>query len=575
MSVIRPKAEVNSKANLKSGFGEIVFELNSRIAEGCKVIAIELYPPYDEAFLQNNLLNRLNVDVVINSEEIFFRSNIISERIKDNLTDDRIYGVMSHYSIEDFIDKNKFKDLESTIDNLISSEKTVVIYGVGVALFDNVDLVIYSDLTRWEIQLRYRSGEFSNWKANNSGEDVHKMIKRGYFFEWRVMDRLKRKLFAKIDYFLNLENEKVPLLLDRFSYLGALKEISKSPFSVVPFFDSGIWGGTWLQNTFEIRKDEKNLAWCFNCVPEENSLIISFTNGEFEIPANNIIFLYPEEILGPKVYGRFGAEFPIRFNLLDTMGGQNLSLQVHPKVDYIQNVFGAHYTQDESYYILDSMDDAIVYLGVNEGVSKGDLFKALEIKSTGEKRFDENKYINQIEIKKHDHFSIPSGTIHSSGKNSVVLEISATPNRFTMKLWDWERVDLDGKPRPVHLNHGKENVDIYKDTVWVNNELVNKFILIREEEGWEEIITGLHETEFIETRRHKFNRTIQIENHNSVNVICLVEGEKAVIKSIDGSFSPYTFGYTQPVIIPENISGYCIEPVDGSDELMVIQAFVR
>lgn len=87
------------------------------------------------------------------------------------------------------------------------------------------------------------------------------------------------------------------------------------------------------------------------------------------------------------LYTRFGAEFPIRFDFLDTMGGQNLSLQVHPLNDYIYEQFGMHYTQDESYYMLDAKEDAVVYLGLKDDVDPEAMIGDLERAQTGEISF--------------------------------------------------------------------------------------------------------------------------------------------------------------------------------------------
>ena len=83
----------------------------------------------------------------------------------------------------------------------------------------------------------------------------------------------------------------------------------------------------------------------------------------FELPSVDLVLLKSKELLGEPVEARFGKDFPIRFDFLDTMGGGNLSLQVHPTTQFIRDSFGMYYTQDESYYMVDAEEDAVVYLG--------------------------------------------------------------------------------------------------------------------------------------------------------------------------------------------------------------------
>ena len=92
----------------------------------------------------------------------------------------------------------------------------------------------------------------------------------------------------------------------------------------------------------------------------------------------NLTLLYPRELLGDAVFSRFGAEFPIRFDFLDTMGGGNLSLQVHPKTQFIREHFGMQYTQDESYYLLDAGDDGSVYLGLKTHIDREAMIRDLK-----------------------------------------------------------------------------------------------------------------------------------------------------------------------------------------------------
>lgn len=282
-------------------------------------------------------------------------------------------------------------------------------------------------------------------------------------------------------------------------------------------------------------------------------------------------------MLGAPVEARFGKDFPIRFDFLDTIGGGNLSLQVHPTTHFIREQFGMAYTQDESYYLLDAGEDAVVYLGLKKGVDRKQMIEDLRAAQRGEIVFDAEKYVNKWPAKKHDHYLIPGGTIHCSGAGSMVLEISSTPNIFTFKLWDWGRLGLDGKPRPINVERGRQVIQWERDTDYAREHLVNHFSDVAEGEGWKEIKTGLHPNEFIETHRTSFSVPVTARTQDSVHVLNLVEGEEAVVESPDGRFEPFVVHYAETFIIPACVETYTIRPCGLSEgkTCMTIRASVR
>jgi transglutaminase-like putative cysteine protease len=127
----------------------------------------------------------------------------------------------------------------------------------------------------------------------------------------------------------------------------------------------------------------------------------------------------------------------------------------------------------------------------------------------------------------------------------MVLEISATPYIFTFKLWDWGRLGLDGKPRPINIEHGSRVIQWDRTTEWVHDNLVNQFETAEVNDAYEEEHTGLHELEFIETRRYTIHTEAEIKLHDAVSMCNLVDGESAEISSPDHTFEPFTVHYAE------------------------------
>ncbi|MFI6423719.1 class I mannose-6-phosphate isomerase [Promicromonospora sp. NPDC050880] len=537
-------------------------------------IVVDTYPASDVDAYVREIERALPAATVVDVERAAARSpEDIEALIGDNLTDDRVFGVMSHRTLDALYDPAR---LDEVARRVADADGQVVLVGWGASLVPApAATLVLADLARWEIQQRYRSG-LPNWRAANGSDDALRKFKRGYFVEWRLADRHKRQLFERIDFLLDANVSVADAkLVTGDAFRAGLAAATAGPFRVVPFFDPGVWGGQWMKDVCDLDPAQENYAWCFDCVPEENSLLLAVGDEVVEIPAMDAVLARPVELLGERTFARFGAEFPIRFDFLDTMEGGNLSLQVHPLTDYIQRTFGMHYTQDESYYLLDAADDAVVYLGMKTGADPEAMAADLRSARSGAVDFPVEKYVNSFPAKKHDHFLIPAGTVHCSGADSMVLEISATPYIFTFKMWDWGRVGLDGVPRPIHLDHALANVQWDRDTEWTAEHLVDRVETVAEGDGWREERTGLHELEFIEVRRHWFTGPVDHDTGGTVNVLNLVEGSAAVVESPDGAFEPFVVHYAETFIVPAAAGRYRVRPLGGEPRHATVKAFVR
>lgn len=535
------------------------------------VVVVDCYPATDLEEVRAGLAP-LRADRVILSDDSAKSKEALQQMLADTLTEDRVFGVMTTGKLADCFDPARLQAARADIAQ--QRDGLTLVYGVGAALLTAGDLLVVADLTRWEIQLRWRAGQ-PNWRADNAGAPILAKYKRGFFAEWRFADKHKLPLLGRMDFYLDTNLAGQPVIVNGDAFRQALSHTAGRPFRTVPYFDPGVWGGQWMKKVCGLDRSAPNYAWSFDGVPEENGLMFSFGGVVAQSPALNLVLTQPRRLLGERVYARFGAEFPIRFDLLDTMGGQNLSLQVHPLTQYIQQTFNMRYTQDESYYLLDAQEGGVVYLGLKNGVDPEEMMAALRRAQAGEEAFDAERFVNTYPVKKHDHFAIPAGTVHCSGENTMVLEVSATPYIFTFKLWDWGRLGLDGLPRPTHLDHGEKNIQWERDDDWVRANLLGQERLLRDEEGCRVEKTGLHATEFIGTYRYTLQKPCQVYTGDSVNVLNLVEGSAAVVRSPEGRFEEYVVHYAETFIVPASVHSYELAPLTPGETVKILLALVK
>ena len=556
-----------------TGWDNIIRTLTEAWADQ-PVWVIDLYTgTYEEDFIE---AFRKTGRRIIDTRSLMRPEEELRQLTERFMTDDVLFGFMSNIRLHEYFDSTRLKNTS------LKAEEPCVIIGTGAAFvarewsMDNGQWpMAYADMARWEIQQRFRRHEVKALGIDNHEDSPSVQYKRGYFNDWNILDRYKDELMQSgcIQFWIDSNRRDQPKMITNAQMRQGLERTAQKPFRVVPFFDPAPWGGQWMKDVCDLPREEQNYGWCFDCVPEENSLYLEAGGTLFELPSQDVVLAHTRQLLGQQVWHRFGKSFPIRFDFLDTIGGGNLSLQVHPTNEFAYREFGLPYTQDESYYLLDAGEDAVVYLGLKEGIDKVQMIEDLRAAQRGEIMFDAEKYVNKLPAKKHDHYLIPAGTIHCSGANSMVLEISSTPSIFTFKLWDWARLGLDGKPRPINVERGKFVIQWERTTPFVKSQIANHFEVLHEEEGIKEERTGLHPNEFIETRRHTFTRPVEHNTNGGVNVLNLVDGEAALIESPEGMFEPFEVHYAETFIIPACIGRYTIKPLHG--ECMTIKASVR
>lgn len=360
------------------GWPEIVARLqeesNPSRRDGRYILVVECYQGvYHEELIRG--LQQLKPGRLISTDSLFRPATEIEAMTDAMLTDDPLFGYRTVLSYANLLDPEKVRNCRQEI---AAGKGFIIVYGHGAAtVVEEPGLLVYADMARWEIQQRARRHEIAGLGVNNQSESASRHYKRGYFLDWIICDNLKKKLIPQVDYWLDIHIPDSPRMITRDTWQQALAATVRTPFRVVPFFDPAPWGGQWMKEVCGLDPSVANYGWCFDCVPEENSLYLDVSGCRFEMPANNLVFYKTRELLGEPVEARFGQDFPIRFDFLDTIGGGNLSLQVHPTMQYIRDTFGISYTQDESYYLLDATPGATVYLGLKEDAQPQAFLEAL------------------------------------------------------------------------------------------------------------------------------------------------------------------------------------------------------
>lgn len=220
------------------------------------------------------------------------------------------------------------------------------------------------------------------------------------------------------------------------------------PLKFKPILKENIWGGEKLKSV--LGKQGK----CTSC---GESWEISAVQGNISIVENGflknnnlqeIIEVYMGDLLGDKVYDKFGLEFPLLIKFIDA--NDDLSIQVHPD-DTLAMQRHRSFGKTEMWYIMDTQPEATLISGFNKQISKEDYLNHLANKSL-------RQILNRIPVAKGDVFFIPAGRVHAIGSGILLTEIQQTSD-ITYRIYDWDRVGANGKSRELHTDLAVDAID--------------------------------------------------------------------------------------------------------------------
>lgn len=223
------------------------------------------------------------------------------------------------------------------------------------------------------------------------------------------------------------------------------------PLTFNPILKDRIWGGTKIKELLnkEISSPTTGESWEIATVSGDVSIV---KKGALQGKSlNELLQSYPQEILGTKVYAQYGNQFPLLFKFLDAH--QDLSIQLHPNDELAKkrhNSFG----KTEMWYVMQADTEAEIIVGFKQKSSPEEYLQHLESKTL-------TSILQKIKVKQGDVFFLETGTIHAIGAGIVIAEIQQTSD-ITYRVYDWDRVDANGKARELHIDLALEAINYNK-----------------------------------------------------------------------------------------------------------------
>ena len=591
--VNRPSIGEDTAKQLVKGSVKVAAFLAGKAKEG-SVFAIDGYVGADFARTVNLLEQQLHVKGFrtrsIDFRDCYKTTEELWELVDKHLSWDRsedptlLFGRVYKGGYEGLLDGDKTEAFKRGIGG--RNKEVTIVFGQGCLIPELrglYDWKVYLDVTPKESILRIRRGQYVNL-GMTSPLTTPLIIRRCYYCDFEVAVHLRKELLAapgNVDYYVENDHPDEMKLLPYKAFSEITASLADYPFRCKPVYLEGVWGGTYMKKLRKLPQEMRNAAWVFDLIPMEVSILVDVSGTLLELPFSTFFMKEGDKVLGPAVVEKFGGYFPIRFNWDDSYHSTgNMSIQCHSGSFYNKEHFNEFGRQDESYYVVITGHEAKTFIGFRDDADIPQFFRDIEAADTEHKPVDYLKYVSYEESKPGLQVMLPAGTIHSSGRNQVILEIgSLTIGSYTYKMYDYLRLDFDGKQRPIHTKLGELNVNQERRTSVIHDPeskdyIVQKPRLAASGEGWEEYIVGENPQLYFSLRRLEFEKRCEQETRGVFHVLTLVDGERIRIRSKEHPERCYEASFMDLVVVPADMGAYVLENL-GAEPIRVHKTLLR
>lgn len=477
-----------------------------------------------------------------------------------------LYGKLYKDGYKGLFDSNKLQALCGKLADFKKNGKGVMlVYGLGAleeTIRQYVDVKVWIDVIPMYSVLNCKRGNYINI-GETEKLPFKASMRRSYYVDYECSIGVRRQVIdnSQLTFWLDGNRPDSFMLCPMKALDKVFDAVAARPYRCKPVYCEGIWGGSFIKRIRHLPDEMVNCAWVFDLIPSEVSLVAEANGKRIEFPYYSFLHARCNKVMGDKCVEQWHGYCPIRYNYDDTWHSSgNMSIQCHPDEDYVKKNNHELGRQDESYYVVEAGEGARTFIGFKDGCNPDTFMKLIKKSEKTKKEIPYLDYVGYIESKPGTQIMLPAGTLHSSGRNQLILEGGTlTIGSYTYKLYDYMRKDLDGTPRPIFCKHGDKVIQKHRDTTWCKQNIIG---YARPKEYYEDVLTqriGHHDLMYFDCWTTQFETKYEDKTNGTFAVIVLVNGDSCKVYSKKDPKLCYNMDYLDMVIVPSTVEDFVVE----------------